>query len=434
MQLADVLYHDAKVAAVFWDAERRVAVFEYTPEWIASGIELAPLQLPLRKGPRQFPQLHASFSGLPGLLADCLPDTYGHTLIDEWIRRQGRDPHDFSPVERLCYVGRRGMGALEFRPHLRKGPSKAEKIDVDRLVELASEALQTKEGLSSTLQNEDDLNEILRVGTSAGGARAKAIIAWNPKTNEVRSGQSEAPKGFEHWLLKFDGVSTSFEGVRDPQGYGRIEYAYHLMSREAGITMADCRLFEENGRAHFMTRRFDRDEQGRKIHMASLFGMAHMAYCAPGEHSHAYESVFETLRKLDLGPAQMQEAFRRMAFNILGCNRDDHSKNFAFLMDSDGQWQQAPAFDVTYAHNPEPGRWTAMQQMSVMGRRENITCEDLIACGRLCNVATVPKLKSMLDQVMSALQNWPQHAATAEVQDQQASAINHMLKQTGLSS
>ncbi len=427
-QLADVIYRDMKAGVLFWDAVRRVAVFEYTPEFIESGINLAPLQMPLRSGPFQFPGLHNSFSGLPGLLADSLPDTYGNTLIDEWIRRQGRSPSDFSPVERLCYMGNRGMGALEFRPSLRSGASKAEKVDVDRLVALASEALAFKEGLSTDLQHEDALNDILQVGTSAAGARAKAVIAWNPVTNEVRSGQAEAPEGFEHWLMKFDGVSASFDGIHDPQGYGRIEYAYYLMARRAGIAMAECRLFEEGGRAHFMTRRFDRSADGGKIHMASLFGMAHMAYSAPGEHSHSYEDYFETIRALNLTPAARLEAFRRMAFNILGCNKDDHSKNFAFLMGNDGEWMLAPAFDLAYAHNPRPGRWTALQQLSVTGKRENITPNDLITCGRNGSVATVHKLKSVLGEVTAALEQWKSFAEKAGVEEKSASAIDQEVR------
>lgn len=413
--LADVFYQNSKVAVVYWDAERRVAVFEYTPEFIRTGIELAPLKMPLRAGPFQFPNLHESFAGLPGLLVDCLPDTYGHALIDAWLRQQGRRPADFSPVERLCYIGNRGMGALEFRPGLRAKSSKPELLEIDKLVELASRALSQKDTLSAGFENAEDLQEILRVGTSAGGARAKAVIALNPKTMEVRSGQANVGKGFEHWLLKFDGVTESFDGVRDPQGYGRIEYAYSLMANEAGIEMSECRLFEEGGRAHFMTRRFDRPDGGGKIHCASLYGIAHMRYSAPGAHSHSYEDYFEVIESLKLAPRFKLEAYRRMVFNVLGCNRDDHAKNFEFVLKESGQWELSPAFDVTYAFNPQPGKWTATQQMSIMGKRENITREDLLAIGRQCDVATLPKLKVAIDEVVVALQKWEIFAKQAKV-------------------
>jgi serine/threonine-protein kinase HipA len=349
------------------------------------------------------------------LLADSLPDTYGNALINDWLRQQGRSPEDFSPVERLCYIGNRGMGALEFRPALRERNSKPERVEVDRLVELASAALARREGLSTQLESKEELDEILQVGTSAGGARAKAVIALNPETGEVRSGQAKAPAGFEHWLMKFDGVTASFDGVRDPQGYGRIEYAYYLMARRAGIAMSECRLFEEGGRAHFMTRRFDRPAGGGKLHYASLFGLAHLAYAAPGAHSHAYEDYFGVIEKLNLAPEAKVEAFRRMVFNVLGCNRDDHTKNFGFLLGENARWDLAPAFDVSYAHSPEPGKWTATQQMSVAGKRERIGRDDFIAIGRQCGVGTVPKLKTVIDETAEAIGQWEGFATEAGV-------------------
>lgn len=425
---ADVYYQGVKAGVAYWDAGRRSGVFEYTAKFVRSGVELAPLMMPLRSGPYQFPNLHESFGGLPGLLADSLPDTYGNALINDWLRAQGRLPEEFSPVERLCYIGNRGMGALEFRPALRKGNSKSEHVEVEKLVELASAALARREGLSTRLASEAELNEILQVGTSAGGARAKAVIALNPLTGEVRSGQTKAPAGFEHWLMKFDGVTSSFDGVRDPQGYCRIEYAYHLMARRAGIQMADCRLFVEGSRAHFMTRRFDRPDGGGKRHFASLFGLAHMAYAAPGAHSHAYEDYLAVIEKLKLAPEAKVEAFRRMVFNVLACNRDDHTKNFGFLLMEDGRWHLAPAFDVSYAHNPQAGKWTATQQMSVAGRREGITRGDFIALGRQCGVATVPGLNAVIDQVRTALKEWEACAAAAGVSDENRSKVARALE------
>ncbi len=425
---ADVYYQGVKAGVAYWDAARRLGAFEYTPKFVRSGVELAPLMMPLRAGPYQFANLHESFGGLPGLLTDSLPDTYGNALINDWLRAQGRSPEDFSPIERLCYIGNRGMGALEFRPATRERNSKPERVEVERLVQLASAALARREGLSTHLESEEELNEILQVGTSAGGARAKAVIALNPQTNEVRSGQASAPAGFEHWLMKFDGVTAAFDGVRDPQGYGRIEYAFHLMARQAGLAMADCRLFEEGGRAHFMTRRFDRPDDGSKRHYASLFGLAHLAYAAPGAHSHAYEDYFGVIEKLQLAPEARVEAFRRMVFNVLGCNRDDHTKNFGFLLGEAGRWELAPAFDVSYAHNAQPGKWTATQQMSVAGKRAGITRGDFIASGRQCGVATVPKIKAVIDQVAAALKEWPACAAQAGVSAENEAQIARALE------
>lgn len=427
-QLAEVHYHDELVGMVAWDRTRHIASFEYAREFLSRELSLAPLHLPLRRGVFQFPNLHESFGGLPGLLADCLPDAFGQALIDEWLRAQGRQPEDFSPIDRLCYVGNRGMGALEFRPTVRPEASQAEAVDVAALVELATHALARKEHLRTALDSADDLNEILRVGTSAGGARAKAVIAWNRTTGEVRSGQAGAPPGFTHWILKFDGVGGSFDGVHDPQGYGRIEYAYALMAQAAGVTMAECRLHEEGGRAHFMTRRFDRTDDDRKVHYSSLFGLGHLAYTAPGAHRHSYEDYFDVIRKLDLTPADRVQAFRRMVFNVLGCNRDDHVKNFGFLMDAEGGWHLSPAFDVTYAHNPAPGKWTATQQLSVQGKRTGITPADLIAAGRTAMIATKPKLTAIIDEVTVTLERWPEFATTAGVSPDNHRGIATALK------
>jgi serine/threonine-protein kinase HipA len=320
------------------------------------------------------------------------------------------------------------MGALEFRPSMRIQSKGAQKIKVERLIELASQVLQAKQQLDTKLEDQTDLEDIIQVGTSAGGARAKAVIAWNPQTNEVRSGQSDAPQGFEHWLLKLDGVDASFEGIKDPKGYGRIEYAYSLMARDAGIHMTPCRLLEEGSRAHFMTQRFDRLGATDKLHYASLFGINHMAYTAPGSHKHAYEDYFDVIDQLSIHIDSKREAFARMCFNILAFNKDDHVKNFGFLMSSEGSWDISPAFDLSYAHNTAFGAWTRSQQMSVNGKREAITTDDLITCGRNCNVGTVPKLKSILNQVSEAIANWPTHAEAAGVPSQKIKAIQTVLK------
>jgi serine/threonine-protein kinase HipA len=427
-EFADIYYQSQHVCEIYWDAARQSCALAYTNDYLKSGYELAPIHLKRRRAPYQLNNLDPSFIGLPGMLADCLPDTYGNALIDTWLRTQNRDPASFTPVERLCYMGACSMGALEFHPSMRSTLKGARKIEVERLIELASQALQAKQQLDSKLEDQTDLEDIIQVGTSAGGARAKAVIAWNPDTNEVRSGQSDAPQGFEHWLLKLDGVDASFEGIKDPKGYGRIEYAYSLMAHEAGIHMTPCRLLEEGTRAHFMTQRFDRIGATGKLHYASLFGINHMAYAAPGSQNHAYEDYFKVIDQLNIQIDSKREAFARMCFNVLAFNKDDHVKNFGFLMSNAGDWDISPAFDLSYAHNTAFGAWTRSQQMSVNGKREDITTDDLIACGRNCNVGTVPKLKSILNQVNEALANWPTHAEAAGLSSQKIDAIQSVLK------
>ena len=424
--LAAIHYNGRRIAAAYWDADRGHATFRYEPEFIFQGIELAPLKMPLANRTYQFPRLDESFHGLPGLLSDCLPDTFGNALIDQWLHSQGRRPEDFNPIERLCYMGKRSMGALEFEPVLSKETAPDQEIEIDKLVALASKALAVKEDLNTRFDDEEGLQQILQVGTSAGGARAKAVIAWNEETGEVRSGQANCPPGFDHWLLKFDGVRSSFEGVRDPQGYGRIEYAYHLMATAAGVDMAPCRLLEENGRAHFMTRRFDRHPDGRKIHYASLFGISHMAYAAPGLHGHSYEDLFETIETLRLPKTDALQAFRRMAFNILAYNRDDHVKNFGFLLDE--EWRLSPTFDLTYAYNPAPGKWTATQQMSALGKRESIGRAELVEFAQSQSLATKPQINAILDDVVDAIRSWRQFANEAKVSSENAEKIHDLLR------
>ena len=353
--IAEIKLWGRVIGAVALDAHRSAAEFQYDPEFAASGIQIAPLMMPLSRKVFSFPELPVgTFHGLPGLLADSLPDKFGNALINAWLATQGRTPQSFNAVERLCYTGTRGMGALEFAPVLGPRPRKAHKIEIDSLVRLASEVLQNRLGLEGSFadnKREQALNEILRVGTSAGGARAKAVIAWNRETNEVRSGQIEAGDGFDYWLLKFDGVAGNKDKeLDDPKGFGAIEYAYYLMAKAAGIRMSESRLLEENGRRHFMTRRFDRLAGGKKLHMQSLGAMAHLDFNQAG--AHAYEQAMLVIHQLDMPDENAEEQFRRMLFNIVARNQDDHVKNIAFLMDKQGRWSLSPAFDVTYSHNP----------------------------------------------------------------------------------
>lgn len=409
--LAEVRMWGSTIGAVALEPESQVAAFEYDPAFARSGIQVAPLTMPLAPGVFRFPSLpRQTFHGLPGLLADSLPDKFGNALIDTWLASQGRTPASFNAVERLCYTGRRGMGALEFAPITGPKARKPQRVQVDRLVELASQILSQRQTMNTALDGmpePEGLREILRVGTSAGGARAKAVIAWHPQTGEVRSGQQDVDEGFQHWLLKFDGVSGNRDReLEDPRGYGLVEYAYSLMAREAGIDMSECRLLSENGRNHFMTRRFDRTPDGDKLHMQSLCAIAHYDYNAAGAWS--YEQALLVIRQLGLPMAAVEQQFRRMVFNIVMRNQDDHTKNIAFLMDRSGAWSLAPAFDLIFSYNPA-GDWTARHQMTVNGKQDHFAREDLRSCAR---VATLKRGRAdqILDEVQSVAVRWPEFA------------------------
>lgn len=407
----------------------RFASFEYDPDFRRSGIQLSPMTMPLGGQVYRFPALALeSFHGLPGLLADTLPDKYGNALIDAWLATQGRSPADFNSVQRLCYTGKRGMGGLEFTPLQGPVSTTADKIEIDELVQLASEVLVHRSELKVTFAGTgkaEALREILRVGTSAGGARAKAIIAWNPKTNEVRSGQVPAPTGFEYWLMKFDGVENNRDrDLADPLGYSAIEYSYSLMAKDAGIEMSECRLFDEGPRRHFMTRRFDRLEDGDKLHMQSLAALAHLDFNQPRANS--YEQAFTAIRELGLGQVALDQQFRRAMFNIVARNQDDHVKNVAFLMDRTGQWQLAPAFDVSWAYNPS-GAWTAQHQMSLAGKRDAFTLDDLVAGGQAAGVSA-RSVVQMLGEVTQAVSRWPEVANSVGVRSEFIGDIHATLR------
>ena len=413
MTSAAIHIHETLIGAVTWDAERELGIFEYAPDFLASGIEAAPLMMPLGAGRFAFPDLpRETFKGMPGLLADSLPDKFGNLLIDQWLARQGRTPQSFDPVERLCYLGKRAMGAMEFQPTL-LSESPAETLHLDTLVQLANDALASRENLHANLDHAPEaMATILRIGTSAGGARAKAVVSWNPETNKILSGQIAPPPGFEAWLLKFDGVSGNRDKeLSDPLGYGRIEYAYHLMARAAGITMSDCRLLEENGRAHFMTRRFDRTPDGGKLHLQSLCGIAHFDFNQAGSYS--YEQAFQIARRLGLPQTDLTELFRRAVFNILSRNQDDHTKNIAFLMDRRGAWRLAPAYDLIYAYNPT-GAWTSRHQMTLNGKRDAFETSDLLATATHADLRP-PKAKAILREVHTAVADWEKYASAADV-------------------
>ena len=406
-----------KVGAVALDPNLRFYVFEYEPNFVKTSIELAPLTMPLAKAsePFVFTDLpEQTYKRLPALLADALPDDFGNTLINGWMAAQGVERDAVTALDRLAYMGVRGMGALEFKPAIGPEAKDSTAIALADLVEGARRAVRGDLGLDASARAV--LSQIVSVGTSAGGARAKAVVAWNPKTEEIRAGQFDAEDGFEHWLLKFDGMGEDRE-LGGSQDYGRIEYAYYKMATAAGIRMSPCRLLEENERAHFMTRRFDRDGN-RKHHMQTLCAMAHLDY--KQKASHDYNQLFQTIDQLRLGYEAKEEAFRRMAFNVMAANCDDHTKNFSFLLRENEGWTLAPAYDVTHAHNPK-GEWTSQHLMSVNGRFADITRQDLLAVADRFGIGTAAKV---LKQIGDVLMAWPDFAASANVSPKERDRIS----------
>lgn len=412
MIAANVFLWGTRVGAVQQEGVGDAPVFNYDADFIRSGIELSPVEMPLSATLYSFPTLNdETFHGLPGLLADSLPDKFGNALLDSYLAQSGRSYKELGPVERLLYVGKRGMGALEYEPaEDRFAPGGS--VDIGALVDVANDVLSQREGMRGTL-DEAGLASLVSVGTSAGGARAKAVIAWNRATNEVRSGQVEVDPGFEHWLIKFDGVTRNRDkgNSYDRPAYTRIEFAYYNMAVAAGIKMAPCVLFEEGGRKHFMTRRFDRTENGGKLHVQTLGALAHFDFNAPAAHS--YEQAVAVMRRLGLGQDSVEQLYLRMVFNVMARNQGDHVKNFSFLMDRRGVWSLAPAYDVTYANDPV-SRWLARHQMTIAGKSDHIDVDDLLAAAKAMDVSRRHALNA-IERVGEAMRNWGSFAQSADV-------------------
>lgn len=392
-----------------WDSRYDIVQFEYDKNFIGRGLEPSPLVMPVQPGRiYSFGDIgRETFKGLPGLLADSLPDTYGRALFDRWLALTGRTSSNI--VETLCFLGKRCMGALEFEPAIDVDYNLDSKIAIDSLVEVAREALLNKKNFGVNINDDKKaaIAEILRLGTSAGGQRAKAIIAYNKTTGEVRSGQAEVPDGFDYYIIKLDGVSAT-TGFRETENYGRLEYSFYKLVKACGIDMSECSLVEENGRAHFLTKRFDR-ENGKKVHMQTLCGIAHYDYRL--HRAYSYEQAFNVMRTLKLPYSQAQEMFRRMVFNVIVRNQDDHTKNISFLMGEDGVWRLSPAYDMGYSYNPNGG-WTATHQMSINGKFDNITRKDLLECGAKNNIKNASLI---IDEVCEVASQWPTMAKECDV-------------------
>jgi serine/threonine-protein kinase HipA len=419
--LADIYLWGQHAGTVAWDENYQTANFEFTPEFSSGQWDISPLMMPVKQRQiYQFPSLNKdTFIGLPGLLADALPDAFGKALLDKWLVSVGRT--FANPVERLCYQGKRSMGALEFVPAQDNYLEQGTKLEIDSLVEVAREVLDEKKKLDVNV-NEDTkeaIANIIRVGTSAGGQRAKAVIAYNEDTGEVRSGQIDVPDGYSHWLLKLNGVTNAELG--DPKHYGQIEFVYYLMARTAGINMTECRLLEENGRAHFMTRRFDRLKGNEKVHMQTLCGIAHYDYKML--HAYSYEQAFQVMRRLHLPYSQAEEMFRRIVFNVIARNQDDHTKNISFLMDKNGLWSLSPAYDMSWSYNPK-GAWTAKHQMSINGKWDDVTRDDLLTLAKNVNIKQAGVI---IEQVKDGVSKWRSFATQYGIPSEIVKAIDSTL-------
>jgi serine/threonine-protein kinase HipA len=413
MDVAEVKIWGKLVGAVAWDEQNRFASFEYDGSFKELHWDLAPLKMPV-SSPRNlyyFPELvkernseYDTFKGLPGLLADVLPDKYGHQLINLWLTQQGRVPESMNPVEMLCFMGSRSMGAIEFEPAALKEYKRTFPIELDSLVETAKRILNQRESFSTFVNKEDEQSilEILKIGTSAGGARPKAVIAWNEKTGEVKSGQTKTPQGFEHWLIKLDGVSKEQLGAS--HGYGRVEMAYHNMAVACGISMMPCRLLEENGRAHFMTKRFDRDKGEVKHHVQTFCAMNHYDFNLV--NSFSYEQLFQCMRELRLDYADAEQMFRRMVFNVIARNCDDHTKNFSFLLKQGGKWELAPAYDLCHAYRPG-SEWVSQHALSINGKRKDINKSDLLKIGESIRCK---KASEIIEEINDIVNQWKSFA------------------------
>ncbi len=430
VDVAEVKIWGELAGAVRWDTQDQLASFQFDTDFLKKGYDLSPIKMPIQNGNRiySFPDLRkakeeqvATFNGLPGLLTDSLPDKYGNQLINIWLARNGRPPDSMNPVEKLCFIGARGMGALEFEPTQLKTNKQTFAVEIKSLVEIAEKILSVREGFETNLHKDEQraLSDILKIGTSAGGVRPKAVIAYNQKSGEVRSGQTLAPKGFDHWLIKLDGVSDAQFG--SSHGFGRVEYAYYLMAKDCGIQMSDSQLYEENGRAHFMTRRFDREGSNTKHHIQTLCGIQHFDY--NNLYGYSYEQIFQAMRILRMTYPEAEQMFRRMVFNVMASNYDDHTKNFSFRLKQYGKWELSPAYDVCYSYDPE-NIWVSQHTLSINGKHKGISKNDLMT---LATANNIKKGESIIDEIKEVVCDWEQYAKRVSVSSKLGRSITKTL-------
>ncbi|MEA5063764.1 MAG: type II toxin-antitoxin system HipA family toxin [Petrimonas sp.] len=417
------------VGAAYWDDERNCAVLEFYESFALKGWDIAPLIMPLddlKRGERlyYFPENRGkTLKGLPGFMADSLPDDYGTKIMDEWFAAKGRSAVEFTPLDRLSYIGKRGMGALEYEP-ANHDPilTSSSQLDIGQLTELAKEVLNKREQFKANIRSKNSiLYDIIKIGTSAGGAKPKALIALNKQTGDVRSGQVLAPEGYTYWLLKFDGVEDK-KVTDNPLGIGRIEYSYYRMATDCGIEMTECRLLEDKSYAHFITKRFDRTDTGTKLYTQSLCALAHFDRDKP----YSYEQTFGVMRRLHLPYPDMEQMYRRMVFNVIARNHDDHTKNHSFIMTEAGEWRLAPAYDLCFSYSAA-GKWTNRHQMSVNNKRDNFTKEDLLTVGR--NIG-IRNYLYIVDEIIDVVSKWSSYAKENEVNPQYAEHISKVLRIT----
>lgn len=426
VNVVEVRMWGKRVGAVANDPTKDYFAFEYDPKWVRAGIELAPLQMPLSMANQPFiftglPQ--ETFQRLPAMLADALPDRFGNALINAWMADKGVPADRITALDRLAYMGKRSMGALEFKPTRGSNTSSATALQLGKLVDAARMALEGS--FKNEVLTKTTLSQIIQVGTSAGGARAKATVAWNPKTDELRAGQFDVPEGFEHWILKFDGLKDD-SSLGETKGFGRTEYAYYLMAEAAGVDMAPCRLLTENDRAHFMTKRFDR-EGNTRIHMQSLCAMDHLDYKQTGVHS--YRQLFNVMMRLELGKDAMRQMLRRLVFNTMAVNWDDHTKNFAFLLRENGKWELTPAYDICFAYDPT-NRWINQHQMSINGKFLGITREDIHILAEKIGISR--EVPIVIKAVGEAIARWDEFATIAGVPQETRVHIGSHIKRIGM--
>lgn len=429
IDVAEVRIWGELAGAVRWNPNRQIASFQYSENFLKKGIDLSPVKMPVKNGNRiySFPELRRSgmeqnstFKGLPGLLADSLPDRYGNQLINMWLAQNGRLEGSMNPVEQLCFIGDRGMGALQFEPAQFQSDGGVFSVEVESLVNIAKKALLQRNEFGTNLHEDEKkaMNEILKIGTSAGGARPKAVIAFNKETGEIKSGQAAVPEGFEHWLIKLDGVSDAQFG--SSHGFGRVEYAYYLMAQDCGVLMMESELLEENGRAHFMTKRFDRDGSNRH-HVQTFCSIRHFDYS--DLYSFSYEQLFQTMRMLKMTYPETEQMFRRMVFNVMSTNCDDHTKNFSFRLKQGGKWELAPAYDMCYSYDPG-NVWVSQHTLSINGKNREITKADLMT---VADANGVGKGEKIINEIKETVGNWQYYAQKAGVQDQLKKSITETL-------